>query len=58
MYVNTSDTLSHYYLPQGAGNAIRSVRVSFVVCELNDCKSNQPISLKLGIVIRPTNRIN
>jgi len=28
------------------------------VCEHNYCKSNQPISVKLGVMIVPTNRKN
>jgi len=28
------------------------------VCEQDYCKSNQPISLKLGVMIGPTNRKN
>ena len=37
-----------------------SVFLSFVysVCEQDYCKSNLPISLKLGVMIGPTNRKN
>jgi len=37
-------------------SVIRSVILS--ICEQNCCKSNQPISLKLGVMIGPTSRKN
>jgi len=44
------------FLCQGAGHVIRSVCVSVTlfVCVQDYCESNQPISLKLRVVIGPT----
>ena len=53
----------NYYVREGRGYAGRSVchlfrlSVCLSVC-LDYCKSNQPISLKLGVMTRPTNRKN
>ena len=50
----------HDYLIHGGGYALDAVRQSFVlsVCGQDYCKSNQPISLKLGSMIGSTNRKN
>jgi len=56
--------ITMYYLCQGGGHAIESVCPSFVlsvilyVCLQDYCKSNQPISSKLDVVIMPANRKN
>ena len=52
--------LYHYQLHQGWYYAIRSVFLSFClsVCVQDYCKSNQRISLKLGLMIGPTNQKN
>jgi len=44
-----------FYLCQGGGYAISAVCVISSVCVQDYCKSKQPISLKLGIIIEPIN---
>jgi len=49
-----------FYLRQGAGYAIGDVCLTVVLSFYvqNYYKSNQPISMKLGVMIGPTNRKN
>ena len=51
---------SGYYPQQGYAMRFvcHSVCLSFCVCEQDYYKSNEPISLKLGVMIGPTNREN
>jgi len=59
-YIANTRQLLFWYLRQGGCYAIALVclSVSLPVCVQDYCKSDEPISLKLPVMIAPTNRKN